>query len=107
MGHTIFNGGEYLVKDIEYREVFTPEDFSDEHRQIAATTEQFVAGEIQPANAEIEAGDFALVVDKLKACAGLGLMMIDAPEQYGGLELDKATSMLVMERMAFARNFGL
>jgi len=34
-------------------------------------------------------------------------MMIDAPEQYGGLELDKATSMLVMERMAFARNFGL
>ena len=107
MGHTIFNGGEYLVKDIEYREVFTPEDFSDEHRQIAATTEQFVAGEIRPVNADIEAGDFELVVEKLKQCAGLGLAMIDAPEQYGGLELDKATSMLVMERMAFARNFGL
>ena len=107
MGHTIFTGGEYLVKDIDCREVFTPEDFSDEHRQIAATTEQFVAGEIQPVNAEIEAGDFALVVKKLQECAGLGLMMIDAPEQYGGLELDKATSMVVMERMAFARNFGL
>ena len=33
--------------------------------------------------------------------------MIDAPENYGGLELDKVTSMLVMEKMAFAKNFGL
>ena len=107
MAQTICNGGEYLVKDIDCREVFTPEDFSDEQRQIAGTTEQFVAAEIQPVNAEIEAGDFQLVVGKLQACAELGLMMIDAPEQYGGLELDKATSMLVMERMAFARNFGL
>ncbi len=107
MAHTICNGGEYLVKDIDCRDVFTPEDFSDEHKQIADTTEQFVAGEIMPINGEIEAKDFELVVEKLKQCAGLGLMMIDAPEQYGGLELDKATSMLVMERMAFARNFGL
>ena len=107
MAHTICNGGEYLVKDIDYRDVFTPEDFSDEHKQIADTTEQFVADEIMPINGEIEAKDFELVVEKLKQCAELGLMMIDAPEQYGGLELDKATSMLVMERMAFARNFGL
>jgi alkylation response protein AidB-like acyl-CoA dehydrogenase len=107
MAHTICNGGEYLVKDIDCRDVFTPEDFSDEHKQIADTTEQFVTGEIMPINGEIEAKDFELVVEKLKQCAELGLMMIDAPEQYGGLELDKATSMLVMERMAFARNFGL
>jgi alkylation response protein AidB-like acyl-CoA dehydrogenase len=107
MAHTICNGGEYLVKDIECRDVFTPEDFTDEHKQIADTTEQFVAGQIMPVNEEIEAGDFELVVEKLKQCAELGLMMIDAPEEYGGLELDKATSMLVMERMAFARNFGL
>ncbi|MBB5349611.1 acyl-CoA dehydrogenase family protein [Desulfoprunum benzoelyticum] len=107
MGDRILSGGGYLVQDIDSRDVFTPEDFSDEHRQIAATTEQFVAGEIQPVNAEIEAGNFDLVVEKLRACAALGLMMIDAPEEYGGLELDKATSMLVMERMAFARNFGL
>ena len=107
MAHTICNGGEYLVKDIDCREVFTPEDFTDEQRQIADTTEQFVAGEILPINVAIEAGGFELVVEKLKECAELGLMMIDAPEQYGGLELDKATSMLVMERMAFARNFGL
>lgn len=103
----IANGGEYLLRAIGCSEVFTPEDFTDEHKQIAATTEQFVAGEIMPINSQIEAKDFDLVVRKLKECAELGLMMIDAPEEYGGLELDKATSMLVMEKMAYALNFGL
>ena len=107
MAEKICNGGEYLLRDIDCREVFTPEDFTDEHKQIAETTEQFVAGEIMPINEEIEAKNFDLVVKKLQECAELGLMMIDAPEEYGGLELDKATSMLVMEKMAFALNFGL
>ena len=107
MAQKIYNGGEYLVKNINCRDVFTPEDFTDEHKQIAETTEQFIAGEILPINEEIESKNFDLVVQKLKECAELGLMMIDAPELYGGLELDKATSMLVMEKMAFARNFGL
>ena len=107
MAKKIFNGGDFLVKEIDCREVFTPEDFTDEHNQIARTTEQFVINEIQPINNEIEAKNFDLVVGKLKECAALGLMMIDAPESYGGLELDKVTSMLVMEKMAFGLNFGL
>lgn len=107
MAEKISKGGEYLLRQIDCREVFAPEDFTDEHRQIAETTEQFVAGEIMQINGQIEAKDFELVVAKLKECAELGLMMIDAPEEYGGLELDKATSMLVMEKMAYALNFGL
>ncbi len=107
MARKIYNGGEYLVQNINCRDVFTPEDFTDEHKQIAETIEQFVAGEILPINEAIESKNFDLVVQKLKECAELGLMMIDTPELYGGLELDKATSMLVMEKMAFARNFGL
>ncbi len=95
------------MKNVNCQDVFTPEDFTDEHKQIAETTEHFVLNEILPINKEIESKNFDLVVQKLKECAELGLMMIDAPEQYGGLELDKATSMLVMEKMAFARNFGL
>lgn len=107
MNRKTSRGGEFLVNDIDCRDVFTPEDFTDEHRQIAETTRQFVANEILPINGEIEAKNFALLVEKLKECAELGLMMIDVPEEYGGLELDKVTSMLVMEQMAFARNFGL
>ncbi len=107
MAKRMFTGGEFLLRDIACQDVFTPEDFSDEHKQIADTTEQFVSNEIQPINGEIEAKNFDLLLGKLKECAELGLMMIDAPEEYGGLELDKATSMLVTEKMAFALNFGL
>lgn len=107
MAKKMFTGGEFLARDITCHEVFTPEDFSDEHKQIADTTEQFVSKEIQPINGEIEAKNFELLLGKLKECAELGLMMIDAPEEYGGLELDKVTSMLVTEKMAFSLNFGL
>jgi alkylation response protein AidB-like acyl-CoA dehydrogenase len=107
MAKTIFTGGEFLGREIACQEVFTPEDFTDEHKQIANTTEQFVINEIQPINGEIEAKDFDLLLGKLKECAELGLMMIDAPEEYGGLALDKVTSMLVTEKMAFSLNFGL
>ena len=103
----IFSGGQFLYTTISSTDIYTPEDFTDEHKQIAATTEDFVAKEIQPINAQIEAKNFELLLDKLKDCAALGLMMIDAPEEYGGLALDKVTSMLVMEKMAFAHNFGL
>ena len=95
------------MHNIDCQDVFIPEDFSDEHRQIAETTEQFVTNEIMPINAEIEAKNFDILIKKLKECAEIGLMMIDAPEEYNGLELDKVTSMLVMEKMAFALNFGL
>ncbi len=107
MANRLMNGGEYLLREVGCQDIYTPEDFSDEHKQISETTEQFVRDEIQPINDDIEAKRFDIVVGKLKDCAELGLMMIDAPEEFGGLELDKVTSMLVTEKMAFARNFGL
>ncbi len=107
MAKKIFSGGDFLTQEIACQDIFTPEDFSDEHKQIANTTEEFVTCEIQPLNKEIEAKNFSLLLGKLKECADLGLMMIDAPEEYGGLSLDKVTSMLVTEKMAFALNFGL
>ncbi len=107
MTRTIFSGGDFLTREIACQDIFTPEDFTDEHKLLADTTEQFVINEIQPINGEIEAKNFDLLLSKLKECAELGLMMIDAPEEYGGLDLDKATSMLVTEKMALSLNFGL
>ncbi len=107
MSKKIFSCGEYLVKNVECHEVFFPEDFTDEHKQIGDTTEQFVVNEIWPINDEIEAKNFNLVTSHLKKCGDLGLLMIDAPEEHGGLELDKVTSMLVNEKFAYAKSFGL
>jgi len=100
MDRQALKGSEYLIKTTPSEEVFTPEDFSDEQRQMAETTTEFIENEILPHLDEIEAGNFDLVVQGMKKCGELGLLMIDGPEEYGGLELDKATSMLAAEKIA-------
>ena len=100
-------GGDFMLQETAIQDIFTPEDFTDEHREMARTTERFAIEEIWPVNERIEEKDFDLILEKLRQCADLGLMMIDAPEEYGGLNLDKAASMLVSEKLAWARGFGL
>ena len=105
MGEKLLKGGEYLIKNTDAEDVFTPEDFNDEQKQIAETTEQFVTNEIVPNIEEIDNQNFDIVIEGMKKCGELGLLMIDAPEEYGGLELDKATSMLVAEKLAPGGSF--
>ncbi len=107
MAEKILQGGEFLIKETPCEDVFTPEDFSDEHRQMAETTEQFIANEIAPQIEEIEKQNFDIVVEGMKKCGELGLLMMDAPEEYGGLELDKASSMLVVEKMSYGGSFSV
>jgi len=98
----LYKGAEYLITEVGKDDVFTPEDFTDEQKQIGETTAQFVQNEVVPHQEELENHDFDLSVKLMKRCGELGLLMIDAPEAYGGLELDKATSMLVAEKISAA-----
>jgi len=107
MAARIFKGAEYLVAECSKDDIFTPEDFTDEQKQIAQTTEQFVVNEVLPVREEIEHQQFEHVVRLMKKCGELGLLMIDAPEEYGGLELDKATSMLAAEKISASGSFSV
>lgn len=107
VGTNLLRGGEFLLRESTAAELFTPEDFSSEQRQIAATTEAFVNNEIFPEMERLEQQDFELLVAKLRRCAELGLFLVDIPEDYGGLELDKATSMLVAEKIGPTGSFAI
>ena len=107
MADTLLKGGEYLIADSQSEDVFTPEDFSDEQRQFGDTTEQFVTNELVPRIEEIDNQNFDIVVEGMRKCGELGLLMMDAPEEYGGLDLDKASSMLVAERIAISGSFSV
>src|SRR5512138_2349814 len=107
MAAKLFKGAEYLITEVTKDDIFTPEDFTDEQRQIGETTEQFVINEVLPHQEEIENHDFARVVALMRRCGELGLLMIDAPVEYGGLELDKSTSMLAAEKIAPAGSFSV
>jgi len=101
-------GGSWLFE--EPTDTFTPEKLSEEHRLMAQTTAEFVEAEIMPALPRLEAKDWALSRTLIKKCGELGLLGLGAPEQYGGLDLDKVSSLVVVERVArsasFATTFG-
>ncbi len=99
-------GGSFLIEDRLPEEIFTPEDLTEEHRQIARTTDEFVNNEVVPHIETIEHKDFALVRQLLQKAGELGLLSIDIPEKYGGMELDKISSMVVAEHISKNASFS-
>ncbi|WP_121640096.1 acyl-CoA dehydrogenase family protein [Virgibacillus sp. Bac330] len=103
----VFKGGGFLVDDLTADDVITPEDFTDEHKMIAKTTEEFVVGEVVPKIDHLENHEFEHSVDLLKKAGELGLLGADVPEEYGGLALDKISSSLITEKFALAGGFSV
>jgi len=100
-------GGSFLTEEREPQDIFTMEDLSDEHRQIAKTAVEFTTNEVLPAAAEIEAKNFTLTKSLLRKAGDLGLMAVDVPEAYGGLEMDKVTSAIIAESISKLGSFSV
>lgn len=95
----LFRGGEFLITDALPEEVFTPEDFTNEHRLIGKSAEEFGLGEIEPRREELEELDPELVKSLLRKAGELGFLSTDIPEIFGGSELDHISCVLVTERL--------
>src|SRR5215813_2062871 len=93
-------GGSFLIEDRRPEEIFTPEDFTDEHRQIAQTTEEFARNEIIPNIEKIEHKDWTTTRELITKASELGLTSVDVPEEYGGMEMDKVTSVIIADRLS-------
>ena len=100
-------GGSFLIEDRRPDEVFTPEDFTDEHRQIAQTTEEFALKEIVPNIEKIEHKDYSVSRDLIKKASELGLASVDIPEDYGGMDMDKVTSAIIADYIAKSGSFSV
>ncbi len=100
-------GGSFLIEDRRPEEVFTPEDFTDEHRQIAQTTEEFALKEIVPNIEKIEHKDYSVSRDLIKKASELGLTSVDIPEDYGGMDMDKVTSAIIADYIAKSGSFSV
>ena len=101
----IFAGGEFLITEATPEDVFTPEDFTDEHKMIYETAKDFVAKEVIPVVDKLEEKDHDLVKKILAQAGELGLLGTDVPEEYGGLGLDKVSTTVVGEAMGGGGSF--
>jgi alkylation response protein AidB-like acyl-CoA dehydrogenase len=93
-------GGSFLIEQRKPEEIFTPEDMTDQHRLIAQTAEEFMQQEVVPRARQIEEKNLPLLRELLRKAAEIGLSATDIPQKYGGLELDKISSIIVAEKTA-------
>ncbi len=102
-------GGSFLIGDTKPADVFTPEDFSEEHRLIAQTARDFAEREILPVLNRIEQKDWPLTRRLIRKLGDLGFLGIGVPTVYGGTELDLITSLIAAEELAvgsFSVSYG-
>jgi alkylation response protein AidB-like acyl-CoA dehydrogenase len=107
---TKISGGSFLLEQRSPDEVFTPEDFTEQHQLIGQTTEEFAVNEIVPNIEKMEHKDFSVTRELLKKAGELGLSGVEIPEAYGGLEMDKVTAAVIADHIAkyagFATTWG-
>jgi alkylation response protein AidB-like acyl-CoA dehydrogenase len=99
-------GVSWLLEDTDPSSIFTPEKLSDEHRLMAQTVEEFVEHEVMPNIDRLETKDWAFARSLVRRAGELGLLGISVPEQYGGLDLDKVSALVVSERIARSASMG-
>ncbi|HUR33359.1 MAG TPA: acyl-CoA dehydrogenase family protein [Vicinamibacterales bacterium] len=99
-------GGEFLLTASDPSSVFTPEQRTDEHRMIGDTVRDFVNHEVLPVLDRLEQKDWALARELVRRGGELGIMGADVAEEYGGLALDKVSSVVISEQISLAASFG-
>ena len=82
-------GGSFLLEERSTEETFTPEDFTEQHRLIGQTAEEFVVNEISPTAEKIEHKDFSISRDLLKKAGDLGLSGLRFPRPTAALKWTK------------------
>src|SRR5215469_12091638 len=99
-------GGAFLIEDRAADEIFTAEDLTNEHRDIARTVDEFWANEVEPHLEAIRRYDPGVALSVLRKSAELGLTAIPIPERFGGMEMDLASVMIASEHLAKDGSYG-
>ncbi len=107
MENVNLKSGEFLVKDVEAKNIFIPEEFNEEQKMIAQSCRDFMEAEVLPKLDEIDKGDRQLMKDILKKSGELGLLGITIPEEYNGFGQSFLTQMLVAEVIGAGYSFSV
>jgi len=104
---TLLGGGVFLVSPMGAFPQFTPEELSDDAKAIGQAARDFVEGEILPNDSAIDKLDLELSRKLLRMAGETGLLSLEIPEEYDGMDLDKLTGLLVLEEMGRQASFSV
>ena len=107
----IVKGGEFIIKENNSQDVFTPEDFTDEQVLMKESVQEFINREILPNKERFEKKDYDFTKECMQKAGELGFLAVGVPENYGGLGMGFVSSMLVCDYISgstgsFSTAFG-
>ena len=107
----LISGSEFITHQTNHSNVFTPEDFTEEHIMMRDSVKEFNEREIIPFRSRFEQKDYKLTEDLMRKAGEMGFLSIAVPEQYGGLGMGFVSTMLVCEYISsgsgsFSTAFG-
>lgn len=100
-------GGAFLFQDVREGKICIRENITDEQKAIGKTCEDFFSQEVLPRSHDIEIQKEGVAVELLKKAGELGLLMVEIPENYGGLGMDKTTATVVSEYSSIQGSFAV
>jgi alkylation response protein AidB-like acyl-CoA dehydrogenase len=103
----VLKSGEFLVSEVESKDVFIPEEFNEEQLMIAQTCRDFLDSEVYPNLEQVEKSDRELMKSILKKSGDLGLMGVSIPEEYNGFGQSFVSQMLVAETTGAGHSFSV
>ncbi len=95
-------GGEFVIKDSKPENIFTPEDFSQEHIMMKESVQEFIDREIWPYKERFEKKDYEFTKQCMQKAGELGFLGVSVPENYGGMGMDFVSTMLVCDYISGA-----
>lgn len=94
---SVLKGGEFLIKESNYKDIFIPEEFNEEQKMIAQMCQDFIDQDVNPNLDRIDSMEDGLMESILDKAGELGLLSVSIPEDLGGLGSDFVTSMISTE----------
>lgn len=103
----VLKGGEWLIKESDPQQVFTPEDFNEEQLMVKDMCLQFLDAEVLPKVDRIDSMEPGLMPSLMEKAGELGLLGASVPESLSGLGKDFVTSTLVSEGLGGGYSFSV
>ena len=100
-------GGAFLITPIDKGDVFSREQFTEEHKMFEQTAKEFAKNRILPAKDDLNVLNKELSLEIFREMGELGFLGVDVEEKYGGLALDKTTSCIIVDALSAGRNASI
>lgn len=100
-------GGEFLIRETTFEEIFIPEEFNEEQKMMAESCREFNEKEVIPVVDKLDQHDRELLRTLLNKAGELGLLGISVPEEYDGFGQNVVSSMLAAEEMGRGFSFAV